>query len=282
MITRLRTRAFLICFLPFAALLAIAFWMTQGLVQNTVRDGLRRSLRQNQVAIAQLHAKTDLESSRFLKVAGDNPALKAGMQLLLSNAGNPGARRTVEDQLRELGEHMGFDYLLVSSPNGKPLAGVLREDGQLAPIDVSELKTANAGLFELHGHTILIASIPVDTEGGNLGWLGVGEFFSFSEFTSPAVLVRDGQTIESNISDTTPAELNGALAACVGKQECDLRLHGENWMSLEVQSFGGGYDLYTLSNVDEATAPIQVRLHSFFLLLAPVAVVVVLFSSIAA
>jgi HD-GYP domain-containing protein (c-di-GMP phosphodiesterase class II) len=282
MTTRLRTRAFLICFVPFAALLAFAFWMTQDLVQNAVREGLRRSLRQNQVAIARLHAKTDLESSRFLKVAGENPALKAGMQLLLQNAGNPAARRTVEDQLRELGEHMGFDFLLVSSPNGKPLAGVLRSDGQLAPIDVAQFEMGKAELLELGGRTIQVASVPVDTEDGNLGSLGVGEFFNFSEFTSPAVLVHDGRTIESNISSIPAAELNGALAACDGKQECDLRLHGANWMSLQVQSYGSGYDLYVLSNVDEATAPIQMLLHNFFLILAPVSLLLLFVSSIIA
>jgi HD-GYP domain-containing protein (c-di-GMP phosphodiesterase class II) len=280
MTTRLRTRAFLICFVPFAALLAFAFWMTQDLVQNAVREGLRRSLRQNQVAIARLHAKTELESSRFLKVAGENPALKAGMQLLLQNAGNPAARRTVEDQLRELGEHMGFDFLLDSGPNGKPLAGVLRQDGQLAPVDISEFKAGNAGLLQLRGRTIQIASVPVDTEDGNLGSLTVGELFNFSEFTSPAVIVHGGQVIESNISGIAAAELNGDLAACFGKQECDLRLHGANWMSLQVESYGGGYDLYILSNVDEATAPVLMLLHNFFLILVPVSVLLLLLSSI--
>jgi HD-GYP domain-containing protein (c-di-GMP phosphodiesterase class II) len=280
--TRLRTRAFLICFVPVAALLAFAFWMTQDLVQNAVRQGLRRSLRENQVAIAQLHAKTDLESSRFLRVAGENPALKAGMQLLLQNAGNPAARRTVEDQLRELGEHMGFDFLLVSGPNGKPLAGVMRTDGQLAPIDVAQFEMGKAGLLELGGRIIQVASIPVDLEDANLGSLGVGEFFNFSEFTSPAVLVHDRETVESNITGITPVELNEALAACHGKPECDLRLHGANWMSLQVQSYGGGYGLYILSDVDEATAPIQILLHNFFLILAPVSLLLLFVSSIIA
>ncbi|MGD0910644.1 MAG: HD-GYP domain-containing protein [Terracidiphilus sp.] len=282
MTTRLRSRAFLICFVPFAALLAFAFWMTQNLVQSAVREGLRRSLRLNQVAVASIHKKSDLESSRFLKVAGENPALKAGMQLLLQNAGNPAARRTVEDQLRELGEHMGFDFLLVSGPNGKPMAGVLRAQGQLAPIDVSQLQIGSANLLQLRGRTIQLASVPVDLDDANLGSLGVGEFFNFSEFTSPAVLVHDGQTIESNLSGIPAGELDEALAACDGKQECDLRLVGANWMSLRVQSYGSGYDLYILSNVDEATAPIQAMLHSFFLILAPASLLLLFVSSIIA
>src|ERR1700734_3007148 len=125
--TRFRTRAFLICFIPFAILLAGSFWMIQRFVQSTVRDGLRVSLRENQTALANMQAKGNLQNSRFLRVAGENAALKAGIELLLTNPDSPAAHRTVEDQLRELGEHMGFDFLLVSAPNGAPLAGVVRD-----------------------------------------------------------------------------------------------------------------------------------------------------------
>ena len=112
---------------PSRLLLAGSFWMVQLFVQSTVRDNLRASLRENELAIARVHAQADLQNSRFLKVAGENAALKAGMQLLDSRPGSQAARSTVEDQLRELGEHMGFDFLLVSAPNGKPLAGVFRQ-----------------------------------------------------------------------------------------------------------------------------------------------------------
>ena len=71
--------------------------------------------------------KSDLQSNRFLKVVGENKAaLKAGVQLLLTYPDNNDARRTVEDQLRELCERMGFALLTVSAPDGTPLAGVLR------------------------------------------------------------------------------------------------------------------------------------------------------------
>ena len=96
MTTRFRTRAFLICFVPFAVLLGLSFWMIQRMVQSTVREGLRASLGENQLAIARLHAKGELQNSRFLKIAGENPALKAGMELLVSTNEKESARRTVE------------------------------------------------------------------------------------------------------------------------------------------------------------------------------------------
>src|SRR5580658_10128976 len=98
---RFRTRAFLLCFLPFALLLTGSFWAIQIRVQSTVRNSLRGSLRENQLSIARLQSRSDLQNSRFLKVVGENASLKAGMQLLLSDRSESGdARRTVEDQLR--------------------------------------------------------------------------------------------------------------------------------------------------------------------------------------
>jgi HD-GYP domain-containing protein (c-di-GMP phosphodiesterase class II) len=280
--TRFQTRAFLICFIPFALLLGGSFWMIQRFVQSTVREGLRASLRENQAAIANIHARGDLQNSRFLKVAGENAALKAGIELLGSNPNSPAARRTLEDQLRELGEHMGFDFLLVSAPNGTPLAGVIRPTagGQLVPLDLTFLQNAASGLIMLEGHTFQVASVTIDEDNGNLGALSVGEYFSLTNLATPAVLLHNGTVIASNIPGVSISHLTAALAACGAKSECDLRLQKAAWISAPLQSWSGGYVLRSLENVDTATAPIQTRLHNLFLSLALICVSIVLLSSI--
>jgi hypothetical protein len=176
---RFRTRAFLICFVPFALLLTGGFWMIQRFVQQTVRDGLRTSLRENQRAIAGINARSELQDSRFLKVAGENPALKDGLQLLVANPLNENARRTVEDQLRELGQQMGFDFLLESGPNGAPLAAVVRrtETGkasELVPVPVAQLQGGARGLIAIDGRVLQVASVPIDQNVENIGSLSVG------------------------------------------------------------------------------------------------------------
>jgi HD-GYP domain-containing protein (c-di-GMP phosphodiesterase class II) len=287
-ITRFRTRAFLLCFIPFAILLASSFWTIQRFVESTVRDGLHSSLRESQEAIAAIHAKGDLQNSRFLRVAGENTALKAGIQLLLSNPHGDGAKRTVEDQLRELGEHMGFDFMLVSAPDGNPIAGVVREAGtrpdrrsQLVPLDPGLLYHSDAGFRVLGGRIFQVASVPVDQNDENIGFLSVGEYFNFTDLATPVVLVRDGKVIESNIPNISFDELERALVPCRNQSECDIRLKGSNWISLPMQSYGGGYVLLSFENVDEATAPIQSRLHNLFLTLALMSVMVAFFCSFA-
>ena len=47
--TRLRTRAFILCFLPLAILLTTSFWMIQRFVQASVRERLHASLHDSQI-----------------------------------------------------------------------------------------------------------------------------------------------------------------------------------------------------------------------------------------
>jgi putative nucleotidyltransferase with HDIG domain len=278
--THLRTRAFLLCFLPFAILMTTSFWMIQRFVQATVREGLHTSLRESQVAIANIHAKGDLRNSRFLRIAGENTALKAGVELLRQNPKSSDARSTVEDQLRELGEHMGFDFMLVSAPGGNPLAGVARQGSQLVPLNLSNLDGNRSGFLLLDGRTFQVASVPVDVNNENIGSLTVGEFFDFSDLSTQVVLVRNGRVIESNIPNVSSHDIEKALAPCRPQAECDLRLNGTNWISLPMESYGSGYALLSLDNVDQATRPIQAKLHKLFLQLASASVLIALLCSL--
>lgn len=283
--THLRTRAFLLCFLPFGILLTTGFWAIQRFVQMTVRDGLHSSLRESQITIASIHAKGDLQNSRFLKVAGENSALKAGIQILHANPRNADARRTVEDQLRELGEHMGFDFMLVSAPDGSPLAGVSRQSpaksqrGQLVPLGTSQSNFEKSGFLLFGGRTFQIASVPVDLDGENIGLLSVGVLFDFDDLTTMVALVHNGKVVDTNLPGISGLQLERALAGCNETSECDLRLNGANWITMPMQSYSDGYALLSFQNVDEANAPIQSRLHKLFITLAVVSVFFALLSS---
>lgn len=269
---RFRTRAFLICFVPFAALLAASFWMAQRLVQSTVREDLRESLRENQLAMAHAQSKADFQNSRFLKIAGEDAALKAGMQLFRSESDSEDARGTMEQQLRELGEHMGFDFLFVSAPDGAPLAGVVRQEGetpdgksQLVPLDTALIEHSDRGLLVIGNRIFQFASVPIDEDEENIGSLAVGEYFDFPGAATPAVLVHDREVIDFNIPNVSESEVGTAILGCAGRSECDFRLGGVNWISVPMQNLGGGYTLWSLENVDEATGPIRSRLRNLFL-----------------
>lgn len=290
MTVRFRTRTFLLCFVPFALLLACGFWMIQRYVESMVTAGLRASLRGTQEAIARLHAKDDEQDSRFLKVVGENAALKGGMQLLVEAPRSDGARRTVEDQLRELGEHMGFDFLLVSSTNGTPMAGVIRAPGkadgtagELAPLDLARLPSVQRGLLVTDGRTLRITTVPIDQNDENLGLLSVGAAFDFAEFTTPVVLLRQGRVIGSNVQDLSFDAMNAALRACAPEAECDFRMQGANWISVPMPNaaMGAAFRLRSLQNVDAVAGPVQKTLHELFFTVGFASVLVALAFSMA-
>ncbi len=267
---RLRTRTFLLCFAPVALMLTLSFWTIQSIVQSRVHDELRASLRDNHRSIARLRAKNDLRNSRFLRVVGENASLKAGLQLLISQRDAHGrilAQQTVEDQLRELGEHMGFDFMMVRGPDGRSLAGVLRvQENQLVPVNVSAIHDEHGGLVAIEDRLLQIASVPVDQGPENIGALAVGEFFDFNEFSTPAVLIQSGKVVRSNLPGFRPGELDASFRGCSDQTECDVRLAGETWISLPMQNMSSrdDYVVRSLQNVDAAAGPIRHVLQRVF------------------
>lgn len=284
MTMRFRTRAFLICFVPVVFLLVGSFWLAQRFVQRTVLDNVRFSLRENQLAMARVQARSDTENNRFLRAAGENAALKAGMLLLSAEASNPSARRTVEDQLSELGEHMGFDLLEVSSPDGKPLAALTRTavNTPLSPADLASLDSTQGGWLLLHGRVLHVGSVPIDSNRENLGTLTVGEYFDFSEFATPVVLLAHGKVVAANVPGLSLADLSSSLASCTDRQECELRAGGIHWISLPMQGLadGDGYMLRSMENVDAVTSPVQARLRRLFAIVLFVSVLLIFATSV--
>ena len=268
---RLRTRAFLLCFVPVALLLMGSFWAIRKLVETTVQDNLRASLRDNQLSIARLRSRTDLQNSRFLRVVGENASLKAGLQLVRSNPTNLAAKETLEDQLREMCAQMGFDYLAVSSPDAGILAAVIRTDTGVsslnAPLEAFAPGQTTRGLITQGDRVYQIASVPIDQGEENIGEAAIGERFDLAEFNTPAVLLRNGKVLRSSVPGIALPEMETVLKACQGQGECDVRLGGANYMSLPLQgvSLGDGYSLRSLQNVDAASGPVQSVLNRLFL-----------------
>jgi hypothetical protein len=282
---RFRTRVFLLCFVPFAFVLAGSFWAIQSVVQATVREGLQATLRENQISIARLRSRSDLENSRFLKVAGENSALKAGVQLLLSSPRNATAHATLEDQLGELCERMGFDLLTVSDSEGTELAGVMRTGSNvITPVPAQLPPARKGGLLTVKDKIYQVATVPLDQGDENIGFMSVGEVFDFGQFNTPTVLMHNGNVIRSSIPGVSPDAATTAMRECAGKGECDVRIGNTDYLSLPMQNvaFGNGYELRSLQNVDLASAPVQRVLHNLFILAGAVALAMTLIFSVIA
>lgn len=161
---------------------------------------------------------------------------------------------------------MGFDFLLVSNPDGAALAGVMRVDEQLVSMDIARMRPPQQGFTTVGGRSYQVVSTPIDQGDENIGLLSVGEPFDFSEFTTPAVLVHQGKVLKSSIPGIPLEEVESALNAYRTRAECEVRLRGETYISLPMDSisFGEGYMLRSLQSIDAASGPVQGILRNVF------------------
>jgi putative nucleotidyltransferase with HDIG domain len=267
---RFATRTFLSSFIPFAVLLAVSFWAIRASVMETVRDGLRASVRDNEVALAREQARNEGRNRKLLEGIGENPSLKAGLQLLATEGGaTEQARNTVLDQLSEICDSLSFDFMMVSGARGEPLAAVVRYAGGFAPVNLARLHPPEQGFFSADGRLYEVTSVPIREADSQVATLTVGGLFDISRFGVPAVLLHNGAVITAQMRDLAPAQIERALAACSPLADCNLRIQNEQYLSLPLGRPGGngndGYTLRSLQNVDAASAPLQAVLRKLFL-----------------
>jgi len=265
---RFATRTFLWSLVPFALLLIGSFWAVQNRVILRVREELQSSVKQTQASIAGIRSGTEQRDRRVLRVVSQNPALKAGVQLMLGDARDPQARRTGEDQLLEIGDELGFDFLMVSDGGGAPLAAVMLQKGRLRALDLSRQPPPRQGFFTSAGRTYQVTSVPIDEGNENLGALSVGEWFDLSAVPGRAVLMKDGKIVETNTPGLPLAEAESALRTCGENSECEIQIGGETYVSMPMpgETPSDGYLVRSLQSLDAATGPIQAILRRAFLI----------------
>jgi len=272
---RFATRTFLWSFLPFAALLAASFWAVRTAALSAVREALRSSVRDNQVTLAREREQSESRNSRVLRVAAENPALKAGLQLLATErSARDAARRTVEDQLSEICDTMGFDFLAVSGTSGEPLAGVVRGKEGFSPMDLKPdlkpLPLPAKGFFSTQGRIFQVTSVAIAQGQENVGTLAVGQQFDLASVAMPAVLLHGGAVVAITTAGANSSDAEAALRKCSPGAECQLRIGGETYLSVPLdnspaQGSGDGFSLRSLRSLDAAAAPVQAVLRSVFL-----------------
>ena len=294
---RFATRTFLTSFVPFAVLLAVSFWAIRVSVIATVRDGLRASVRDNQVALAREQTRNQARDRKWLQGVAESSTLKAGLQLLYTErAAAPGdqshksvedqarsavldlaystaqdqARNTVQDQLSEICDSLGFDFIMVSGVRGEPLAAVARYAGGFTPVKLLQLEAPEQGFFSVEDRLYEVTSVPVEEAGTQVATLTVGGRFDITRFGVPAVLLHKGAVIATATRDAAPAQIEKALAACPAGSECEPRIGNQTYLSLPLgltaAAGADSYVLRSLQNVDAASAPLQAVLRSLFLI----------------
>ncbi len=184
------------------------------------------------------------------------------------------ARATLEDQLRELCGTADLDMLLVSTPEGVSIAGVVRDSEDVRPLNLASIRPPLSGFFVNGAEIYQITTVPVDQADESLALLSVGQKLKFADFSMPLVLTRGNELIRSSVPGLDSRELQRSLSKCGAEPECDLKIAGSTFLSLASHNSAASaaWQIRTLVNLDAAQRPAQATIRGVFAGTAAVAI----------
>lgn len=256
----LTTRAFLFSFIPMCVVLAASFYALGTLAQRHVKEWLRRSLQESQEAAFRADEVSSRRISQFVSVLAESAGLKAAIGLLrdASADSRADARRTVEAQLRDMHEMVGYDLLAITDWDGKTLAAVDYRGGESHALTYPPDDAGAAALVELKGAVMRVSTVPIVLDGDQVASLRLGAEFDLKSYQSDgeAALFRGGRILSASFprSQWALVERQVQKECAPAAAECEMRWNGENFLALSVNEAvsGSGYRLLEFRSLDKA------------------------------
>ncbi len=258
----LTARAFLLSFVPMCVVLGASFLALSALAEQRVKAGLRRSLQETQTLVLRANEASSRRIGQFVSVLVESAALKASIGLMrdVSPASRDDARRTVEEQLREIHELVGYDLLAITDWKGATLAALDYRSGEGRSLPSVPETPGPAALMELGGSVYEVSTAPIGIDGEQIASLRLGSEFDLGRYksTGEAALFRDGRILRATFASSqwSAVERQLAVACKQTAPECEIRLNGENVLALAVngvsESQGSGYRLLEFRSLDAA------------------------------
>jgi signal transduction histidine kinase len=256
----LTTRAFLLSFVPMCAVLGISFWALSALAGRHVKEDLRKSLQESQELVLRANESSSRRVGQFISVLAESAGLKAAIGLMrdVSPASRDQARRTVEAQLRDMHDLVGYDLLAIADWKGNTAAAVDYRGGESRSLSRLPASDGPAALMELGGLVYEVSTVPIGIGGDQIASLRLGSEFDLGRYKSSgeAALFRDGRIVRATFPSAQWASVERELnAACKSAAaDCEIRWNGENMLALAVNEpiFSSGYRLLEFRSLDQA------------------------------
>jgi len=246
-------------FVPISLALLTGFFVFGQRVEEDVRHGIGETLSEAQRAQANLRRESASQRQVLVAALAENPLLKAGLALW-RDAPEVEARRTVEDQLKEIGAGLHADLMGMVDANGRVIAVLGRfgvESNVLIPLEPGELPAAPTHLVTVRGVLFDTIAAPVNSADENLGILVVGRRFDVGAFHPQAVLMRGGKVVRQ-AGGQAGSEVEAGLVQCGNSEAgCSMSLGGSPYVALRADvDLDDGYTVWTLHSVDRAASQI--------------------------
>jgi len=270
----LTTRAFLFSLLPVCGVLLASFFALNTLVQKRVKDGLRDSLQKSEDLVIRANEESSRQISQFVKVVADSPGLKAAIGLIHEVPATPEnaaeIRRTIEAQLGEIHNQVGYDFLAVTDWKARTIAAVDFHGGAVrSPEQMPEIP-AQSSVFEYAGEVYELSTSPIVIGGEQIGNLRLGRVFDLRRYQlgGDTALLRDGRILRATFPAGRWASLADQLRrkCSANVMECELQLDGETLLVLQVQEPGlwPTYRVVEFQSLDKAAHEFTAGLVGIF------------------
>jgi len=255
----LATRAFLYSFLPVCVVLVGSFTTLNAVVKDRVKDGLRDSLAKSEEMLARANEENSRRVAQFVGVLTDNAGLKAALSLLhepaVTNENVAEIRGTIEAQLREIHDLVGYDLLAVTDWRGETVAALTFSNGTAQPLDRLNALTSKPSLANVNGVLYELTLAPITAGDGEIGQLRLGSKFDLNRYhlTGDTALTYRGRVISATLPASQWVALDRELAqSCRALQnECQVRQNEETLLVLPShEALGDDYRLLTLISLD--------------------------------
>ena len=258
----LTTRAFLFSFVPVCLVLVMTFIALTAVVEKRVKVDMRDSLQKSEQLVARANADSSRRVSQFVAVLAENPGLKAAIGLLHENPATPDAaiqvRETIEQQLREIHDMVGFELLAITDWKGRAVAAIEYPSGQPRSLESLPEIPSEPSLVDAEGILYQLTTTPINIGDEQVGNLRLGSQFDLSRFhlAGDIALLHNGHIVRGTFPPSTWASLESelrdhcrALAA-----ECEINRQGEAVLVLPVEepNLGADYRLLAFRSLDQA------------------------------
>jgi signal transduction histidine kinase len=258
----LATRAFVFSFVPVCIVLAISFFALSAAMERRIRAGLRESIEKSEVLLQSSHKESTARIAQFAAGLADSAQLKSAIQLAHENTGTAEAaatvRRTIDAQLAEIHQLVGYDLLAVTDWNEQTVGVVEFRDGKALSPDQMPRLPEQPSLMEFDGVLYDLSAVPVTAAGDQVGTLQMGTQFDIRRYQAggDAALLRDGRVLFATIDKQRWPELESRLSAQCARPEaeCEISVNGENLLvrPLQEAGIGAGYRLLEFRSLTQA------------------------------
>jgi len=288
----LATRAFLFAFIPMALTLVISFFLVSKAVEGKITGQLRESIQRTDAVLARKEAEYSQHNLRGLSALTENASLKAGIGLL-REAGDTRlveqAHATLAGQLRQIGESLDYDLLLLEDPAERPVVAVIGRQRTRLALESHPVETLAPSLIRVDSKLYEAVSAPINLGPENIGTLVVGTEFNTHGWSDvgETALLRDGKVLLTTFPPFQVNDIEKQVATRCSSvaRECEIKLGSETYLALPVRQeiFNDGVRLISFQSVDAATKEFTRSLASIFPLIGGGGVLLVLlFSAIGA